>query len=49
MDNSNNQEPTQGVIKISARVINLKLRTTSLAWHPATDLGRDIVALHHQG
>lgn len=38
MDESNNQDSTQGVIKISARVLNIKMRATAHAWHPATDL-----------
>lgn len=38
MDDPNNRESAQGVIKISARVLNIKMRSTPHAWQPATDL-----------
>lgn len=38
MDDSNKEEGTQGMIRISARVVKLKMRVTPHAWHPATDL-----------
>lgn len=38
MDESEKKDITQGAIKITARVLNLKLRVHPHAWHPATDL-----------
>ena len=38
MDDSKNQEQPRGTIKITAQIVNLKLRYTPHAWHPATDL-----------
>ena len=38
MDDSENREQPRGTIKVSGQIVNLKLRFTPHAWHPATDL-----------
>ena len=38
MENSENNDQSQGMIKVSASIYNLKVRITPHAWHPATDL-----------
>jgi HSP20 family protein len=38
MDEFENRKHTQGVIKVTAQIVNMKLRYTPHAWHPATDL-----------
>jgi len=38
MDNDEKRQLTQGSIKVTAQILNLKFRVTQHAWHPATDL-----------
>lgn len=38
MNDFEKEEHPQGSIKVTAQIINLKLRFTPHAWHPATDL-----------
>jgi len=38
MDDYENRDSIPGTIKVTAHLINLKLRLTPHAWHPATDL-----------
>lgn len=38
MDDFENREQSRRTIKVSAQIVNLKLRYTPHAWHPATDL-----------
>jgi HSP20 family protein len=38
MDDFENREQPRGTIKVSGQIVNLKLRFTPHAWHPATDL-----------
>ncbi|BBB48557.1 Hsp20/alpha crystallin family protein [Pelolinea submarina] len=38
MDEFEKREQSRGTIKVTAQIVNLKLRYTPHAWHPATDL-----------
>jgi HSP20 family protein len=38
MENYDKNETAKGAIRITSRVVNLKLRVHPHAWHPATDL-----------
>jgi HSP20 family protein len=38
MEEYDKKVPAQGTVKITAQILNIHLRVTPLAWHPATDL-----------
>jgi HSP20 family protein len=38
MNDFEDREQSRGTIKVTAHIVNLKLRYTPHAWHPATDL-----------